>query len=1244
MKPLLLKISRAFRSDPLLFVFVCIALVVPSFAYMLDPAIQSYTNYFIDSTKGMSDYFFTWNSYNLGSNSATSLWRIFPLGAFYYIFNNVLNIPNGVTQGLFLLAIRITGFYGIYKLARTIDDHNTIGRRAAVISALFYIYSLYAINYYSSSYIILLPYYILPLQLYIMAKLLRQSKLFIASLVVSLLNVSYFGINLVYDAITFVAMTIFLIVLLIQKKISLRRAILFIALTATLTLCMVSWWLIPMLTSSFNDSKTSTQILSSESFYNLDTKPANILRGLGEWGFFSGSGGTPYHNFAYLYKSNPIITLSGYLLSALALLCLTRLRSIKQRNSKLIITACIVVLVPLLAFIGGTNSAWPTSHLMEWAFGNIPYFMALRNTYKWMSLSMIFVALLMAYSLQFLLKSSRLKQYRRLLIVSILLLITFSAFPLWTGGVYEPSSKGTKLPTYWSNAAQEINKLDGSTRLFLLPNQYFSVYKWGGQRIAYPESLESALFKVPVIQNTCKGCGQYDSSQLTANIYSNLDNKNIAAYLGIINVGQILQRNDYDYKFYKVESPSEIKTILQNQNISNPKTFGELDLYSVPKKLIYSKVYSPETLIFNDDLKSSLDIFNLYDNKPNKLAFTTDPKTLSTNSPMDYYTRLYQSDTALIKDNEIIDSKKVPNMDGLVVDKVEKSMSTYQLEYRYQNGKYEIKFINKDGEIYADKKLVSNNDFSYIKEISSTNLPLAITIDSNSYYLLPTPAWRYLDTASLKNSSLSATIGAIDQTINLLSNPSFEGGSWNKTVYNCDEKSSRPDISAKIDAVDKTEGKQSIQLRSKSDSACIYSNPIKNFDATKTYYVKFDSKKVTGSSPAYCVWDGNSCLKYATIDSKTGQWTTTQLVIKPNTTSKQLVVYIYANIGNYAQTITNYDNFVISPINAVSSETIDLNDFPQSSNSFSSKGNDINITKSLDIEAVNQVENGDFASGSWSKEAGQCSEAGRNATASQEIMNVEGDNYLQINARSVLGCVSSAQFKSFDDNKNYKISFKYNSNVNSVASYCVWDGNSCIKKGDLNSTDGKWAPFQSWFKVNTGGKSLSLYLYANGQKQASSVSYDDVSVQRINNEVFDNYVMKSISKQDNNLQLSDYEQKNPTEYIAKIKNMSSGQLILQESFHPLWNAKISWKDKDNRIHLWRLSPNSHYVANGYANGWSININDIPTDIKAGHDVQFVISYNNQVNFYKGLAITAMTLIISISLLVYITKFRFKSQK
>lgn len=832
--------------------------------------IQSFNDFFIPDTHKALSALYSWSSYNFGYNQINQLWRLFPLGVLYFIFNQLLRIPTHITQFFFLTGLYLTGFFSFYTLTRkTLKLHNNSW--PALIGAAFFVFNTYTLTQLTNSYLLIIPYMLLPLQIGLMIKGLERKQILRYAILSALLNAGVFGVNLVFDFISvFLLISYGAWIVFIEKKVLLKSLVKFLSLMILFTVAFTAWWAGPMIVSSIADKATTKYVLTSESFYNLDSSVSKVLRGLGDWGFFSGQKGLPYNSFASNYKNNPFILAAGFLITAIFLSTYALER--RRVHSRLALYFTIIIIL-LLPFIGGTNPSWPTHSLLTWLFNHVQYLTIFRNTYKWMSLVMLSGAILLVIFLHSLERHKTTIRYHKntypIIAVGVTILIVLNAWPYFVGQVFSSRSEIDALPNYWNQAAAQINRSlpSAGSRILLLPNQYFPVFQWPMGVKSFYSSLEATIFDPPVVNNTCIGCSQYHTDLLLRYIYKNLSQPNIFKLAGELGLSHVLERNDYNSAYYDVETPSQIKAIMSaTQDAALTKNFGKLDLYTIDSKLVSSRITSPNRIIGIDQLSDSLGVFNDFNTSGRKtnLFLTTDklPRDKNTLENSNYYHGLFSSEKAKVELDQITESLSI------------------------QAGEYNV-FQKKPFES------LQNRAFSVDKSGKKQSL-------SNT---------------SIKSEGGEVTIGTslIREKGNLLPNGSFEQGLWQAKVGDCQLADPRANISMKI-INDHTVGQKALELRAEADNACTYSSAIVNFVTSKDYVLGLDYKIIKGQKAGFCIWDGQSCIRTQDLTQADNKWHHIEAVVEPQMTSKQLTVFLYAPSTPDMPATVRYDNVSVQAL------------------------------------------------------------------------------------------------------------------------------------------------------------------------------------------------------------------------------------------------------------------------------------------------------------------------------------------
>lgn len=110
--------------------------------------------------------------------------------------------------------------------------------------------------------------------------------------------------------------------------------------------------------------------------------------------------------------------------------------------------------------------------------------------------------------------------------------------------------------------------------------------------------------------------------------------------------------------------------------------------------------------------------------------------------------------------------------------------------------------------------------------------------------------------------------------------------------------------------------------------------------------------------------------------------------------------------------------------------------------------------------------------------------------------------------------------------------------------------------------------------------------------------------------------ISGISKQSPQLQI---QKINPTKYHILVSGASEPySLVFSESFHEQWGLYLKKADKVREI-----AQNNHFMANGFANYWTIT----PQDTDTLDSYELIVEYKPQRFFYLGLIVSFTTLLI-----------------
>jgi hypothetical protein len=331
--------------------------------------------------------------------------------------------------------------------------------------------------------------------------------------------------------------------------------------------------------SFFTASADYNAILSEPlSMQNGASTYLNIFRFIGLWSFGQGHNGVPYYNYASYYINNIPLLFFNFL--TLALVIGYSFFNKSRDTIKIISYLYIIISIPMTV---GTNQGF-FAQTYEYLYNNMPLFSMFRSSYKFMALLILAVAILMSY---FLINVKN--KYLKYISVSVFLIfIVLGSYPIWGKKVFLDGKEISNIPTYYFEASDYFKSDKSKFKIFLLPVQYFAVFEWGKIN-ANPEII---FDKSLVVRQA--GSSEEKSNKLTLKLYEYLLAKDYESFESLANnlgIKYIVQRNDFDWQFYKdiSQSPEVIADVLSPYK--RVAQFDKLDVYELnndTKPNIYS--------------------------------------------------------------------------------------------------------------------------------------------------------------------------------------------------------------------------------------------------------------------------------------------------------------------------------------------------------------------------------------------------------------------------------------------------------------------------------------------------------------------------------------------------------------------------------------------------------------------------------------------------------------------------------
>jgi hypothetical protein len=391
-----------------------------------------------------------------------------------------------------------------------------------------------------------------------------------------------------------------------------------------------AFWLLPLinfvLASGYGNSAVGMEVYEVHTlleWLGSTTSMLNVMRFFGDMAWFNGWGGEPYFPEFILFKTSSLMLVASMIIP---LIVFAGLLFVRGRHRLYILFFSMVALLGLF-LSKGLHS--PAGGIYLWLVENVPFFWIQRAPWqKFAAMSAVSYAVLfglvVGYIAPLLVRKAKNMVRRQgvpyvepwipvsLGVVVIVFLTSYHwifvsgkmfSFPEGQTGYHEKYRLGFhhRFPDYLFPARNFVNNQRDHFKLFFLPDERVSVYKWG-----FSGSTDvSTLFFEKGLIHRAYGEGivppnTMDAMQdLVAQEIYNRPSDTVTRLLGLLNVKYVIQRNDFRYNFFEGrDSPAFIQERLaQITDLTRVRQFGQWDLYEVPAIYRVPQVYVPSQVV-----------------------------------------------------------------------------------------------------------------------------------------------------------------------------------------------------------------------------------------------------------------------------------------------------------------------------------------------------------------------------------------------------------------------------------------------------------------------------------------------------------------------------------------------------------------------------------------------------------------------------------------------------------------------
>jgi hypothetical protein len=520
--------------------------------------------------------------------------KIFLTGSWALLSKIGLDIL-AIEEMFFLLNLLLAGVC-MYYLVCTLDLDKKFQERAALFASLFYMFNIYVavkIVYM----MVFISYWVMPLLLAMNIKYLNSHFKLKYAILFSLASLLAVPVAANPPHYAVVCMVPFLYTLwsiicdfLSNRKFSFQK-IFYAFMPFIMALFVNFWWVFPFLTNVAYGLGGKGVFYQSIKRFSQESSFANLFSFFGHWALTTGHRGDKYYPIAFYYQQWYMVAFT-YLAVVLSLCSLF----FKKMTKNKLFFAWLLLIALFIAKAIHPPLGW----LNMLFYKKLPFYRVFMNQWqKLMPAIILCISVFLGYILSDLLglmyKHNFKKYFYQCLLIFLLLTsIILEAWPILTGRHIREKQRYLKsyrarIPDYWFQASEWLEKNAGDSRIMLLPFNRFSStageYKWdyAGIDVAYLLIHRELIANDRHVSDSYQGV---NSSYISNQLYANLLNKKRLPkkLMNLLNIKYILQRNDFDLDFrqakLKNNSPEQIRSVLSSMDyIRLVRKFGQLEIY-----------------------------------------------------------------------------------------------------------------------------------------------------------------------------------------------------------------------------------------------------------------------------------------------------------------------------------------------------------------------------------------------------------------------------------------------------------------------------------------------------------------------------------------------------------------------------------------------------------------------------------------------------------------------------------------
>lgn len=436
---------------------------------------------------------------------------------------------------------------------------------------------------------------------------------------------------------------------------------------------------------------------------------------------------------------------------------------------------------------------------------------------------------------------------------------------------------------------------------------------------------------------------------------------------------------------------------------------------------------------------------------------------------------------------------------------------------------------------------------------------------------------------------------------NLVTNASFEQELWQDKVNDCNnydfENNAKLGMAQSREA---SQGNASLELRAERHDACTYTNVA--LGAESDYLLTFDYQSPNARTASFFMgFEGDSSgFAKASQAIRNQQWGTYSSLVSTSDKAGTARLYLYALQQGDQETINRYDNVSLVKLAPVERITV-----PGLRERYEKIALPTDSEQEFTVSRTGQkfenlILNPSFEQGSWQKNVSDCRNYDNNGDIAMSLDTrdkTHGKQSLVLSATRHDACIRTTT--NVTAGTEYQFAFDVKGKKGKSYAYAVSydDPENTLRRQQVTLTkDNTWQRATVRVTAPARATTVTVYLYAieSGDKTASTIAYDNVSLIELPDFTDRFYVVEDPEKTLYAPARIDYEHESQTKKAITVRAAKTPFFLhLSETFHERWILELDNSQVRGMLASWKpgvtgTTVPDHFRVSNYMNGWLVD--------------------------------------------------------